>query len=324
MKMTPRERFLAALAREQTDRPCVGSATSVATMELMDLLDAPWPEAHTNPEKMATLAAAGHTLFGYDNVMPLFSVMHEAAALGAPVDWGEKDLMPVIPADTNPYLYLPAFLRPDSGEDFVTPKAADFYEHPSIQTSLKALRLLKEQFGDEVAVVGKVFGPWTLGYHMYGVQGYLTMAIDDPDRTRRAIRNLMEVTVMFAEMQLEVGVDALTLADHSTGDLVSAEYYRDFLLAPHQELSRRIACPVILHCCGQTLDRLPYMAQSGFACFHFDSRNDPALAMEIARGKIALMGGINNPELLMQGKPPDVEPVVRRILDAGVQVAGPE
>lgn len=38
---------------------------------------------------------------------------------------------------------------------------------------LEAVRLLKEDVADEVAIVGRVFGPWTLGYHAYGVEEFL-------------------------------------------------------------------------------------------------------------------------------------------------------
>ena len=43
--MTGRERVLAALRREPVDRTPVCNPTSVATVELMDLVDAPFPDA---------------------------------------------------------------------------------------------------------------------------------------------------------------------------------------------------------------------------------------------------------------------------------------
>ena len=43
--MTPRERTLAALNRQPVDRPPVANPTNVATVELMDLVDAPFPDA---------------------------------------------------------------------------------------------------------------------------------------------------------------------------------------------------------------------------------------------------------------------------------------
>ena len=47
--MTSRERVLAALAGEPVDRTPVVNPTSVATVELMDLVDAPFPTPIASP-----------------------------------------------------------------------------------------------------------------------------------------------------------------------------------------------------------------------------------------------------------------------------------
>ena len=75
-------------------RPATGSATSVVTMDLMERVGAFFPKAHLDAGTMARLARAGATVLGFDNVMPLFSVWHESAALGCEVDWGAIDRMP--------------------------------------------------------------------------------------------------------------------------------------------------------------------------------------------------------------------------------------
>ena len=81
---------------------------------------------------------------------------------------------------------------------------------------------------------------------------------------------------------------------------------------------------MILHICGNTLDRLDYIAQSGMACFHFDSKNDPHKAVEIAAGRIRLVGNVNNPETLYARGPEQVREEVYRCMDAGVDMIAPE
>ena len=61
--------------------------------------------------------------------------------------------------------------------------------------------------------------------------------------------------------------------------------------------------PLILHICGNTLDRMDYIAQTGMAAFHFDSKNDPQAAMDTVAGRIGLVGNINNPETLYAPRP---------------------
>jgi len=269
-----------------------------------------FPEAHLDAEKMAGLAAAGHQVLGYDTIAPVFSVQHEADALGCEVDWGRRDLMPE--ATVHPCR---------SADDIRLP--VDLLQHPAMVVVLDALRILRERFPD-VALVGKVFGPWTLAYHLFGIEEFLVMTLDDPDEVHRILRALMPLPVFFARAQIQSGADVMTLADHATGDLVSAAIYRDFLWQLHRELAQDIPCPVILHICGDTADRIPYISRTGLACFHFESKVPAARARWLAGDRIALMGNINNPQTLLAGTPEDVAEEVAVCLRAGIEIIAPE
>jgi [methyl-Co(III) methanol-specific corrinoid protein]:coenzyme M methyltransferase len=150
------------------------------------------------------------------------------------------------------------------------------------------------------------------------------MTVDDPDGVKRSLDTLKELTVRFGKAQIEAGADVLTLPDHATGDLVRADYYRDFLSDLHAELCDRIPCPLILHICGATEDRMPYIRETGFDAFHFDSKNDIHRSLELMQGKCRLAGNVNNPQTLFQGDVEAVRAEVRNILDAGITMVGPE
>ena len=310
--MKPRDIFISCLKRRPTPRPATGSATSVVTVDLMDEVGACFPEAHLDAEKMARLAAAGFTVLGYDNVMPLFSVWHESAALGCEVDWGEKNRMPGcrdrLCGRITDEIEIPA----------------DLLQREPCAVPLEALRLLKKRCGDEVAVVGKVFGPWTLGYHVFGLEEFLISTLTSPDAVKRAMRTLMEVTVQFGSAQIDAGADALTLADHATRDLCSPDAYRDFLIEAHDELNERLDCPLILHICGDTSDRIPYIAETGIDCFHFDSKVPTPTARRLAGNRLALMGGTSNLEIVREGTPEEVAGDVAEKIDHHIDIIGPE
>ena len=309
--MTPRTRFLSALKREPTDYPAVGNPTSIITTDLMRATNCFFPEAHTDAEVMAQLATAGYEILGYDTIAPYFSVQQEAAAFGCPVDWEDKDHMPTVRGHL--------FEKP---EDIRIP--SDYLNRPPTRTVLDALRILKSRYGDEVALVGKVMGPWTLAYHLFGLEPFLIRIMDAPEEVMEILERLRQATILFAKAQIEAGADCLTLADHLTGDLCRPETYRDFLLPIHQQIREQLDIPVILHICGYTLDRLDYIAQTGFEAFHFDSKNDAYKAVEIADDRIALIGNVNNPETLYRGKMEQIEVEVARAIDAGVAVIAPE
>ncbi len=309
--MTPKRRFLAGILGGRVDRTPVGCVTSVANVEQMERTGACFPDVHLDGRQMARLAAGAHTILGYDAIMPYFSVVAEAAALGCEVDWGDRENMPAV----RTVLWA-------DPEQVAIPRG--FLDAPPIRAVLEALRILRAQHGHQVAIVGKVMGPWTLAYHVHGLQDFLIETLTDPDRVRRFLDALQEVTVLFGRAQIEAGADALCVADHATGDLISAAMYRDFLLPYHREITQRLGCPTVLHICGNTLDRLDAICASGFDCFHFESRVDAHAATRRVAGRISLMGNVNNPEVLLHGTVEQVAAQARYAQDAGVQVIGPE
>ena len=268
--MTSRERVLAALRREPVDRTPVCNPTSVATVELMDLVDANFPFANRDPELMARLAATSYTELGFDSIMPVFSIIQESSALGCKMQWEQKDNWPTV------RMREPIW---EDVDDIRIPN--DFLLHPDMACVIEAIRMLRREFGDEVAIIGKTMGPWTLGYHCFGVEPFLLMSLDDPGKTKLALDRMKEATIVFGLAQIEAGADALTLPDHATGDLVSADYYRRYLKDLHIEFVERLPVPIILHICGRTVDRMGYIAETGIAAFHFDSKNAPSESMAV-------------------------------------------
>jgi len=240
-------------------------------------------------------------------------VVQESSALGCRIEWGRMDVFASV--DTRQLLWRdPAQIRVPS----------DFLDHPDAQGVLRAIRMLRKEFGPRVAILGKAMGPCTLAYHCFGLENFLLMSADEPDRASLCLERLKEVTLRFGLAQIEAGADALTVPDHATGDLVSARFYRRFLRDLHTELFRLFPVPVILHICGRTLDRMEDIAQTGVAAFHFDSKNDPSASMRIMRGRVVLAGSVNNPVTLLSKGPAEVRQEVWRNLDAGIPVIGPE
>ena len=313
LNMTPRERVLSALNGKDVDRPPVSNPTSVATVELMDYVDAPFPDACRDANLNAQLAITGYTELGFDSIAPYFSIIQESSALGCEMQWEQKDNWPTVRMN-NPIWKTKSDIKIPSG----------FLEHRDNVAITRSINILKDEVKDEVAIFGKTMGPWTLAYHVFGVEPFLLKSIDDPQETREILRKLMDITILFGQAQIDSGADVLVIPDHATGDLVSGKYYDEFLLHLHQELVEELKVPLILHICGRTVDRMPSIAKSGMAAFHFDSKNEPQEAMEAVNGGIRLVGNVNNPETLYAKTPADVKEEVYNALDAGVQLISTE
>jgi len=309
--LSPKRRFLGAFFGGRADRIPVANPVSSVTHELMQATGAFFPDVHLDAGQMATLAAGVHTILGHDAVMPVFSVVQESAGLGCEINWGDAMTMPTVRSHPLSGVANPTVRR-------------DFMDHPACQTVLEAIRMLRRELGERVAIIGKVFGPWTLSYNTVGLQEFLIDTLDQPDLVRRRLDVLKEVTVEFGIAQLRAGADVLCIGDHTTGSLVRASMYRDFMLKLHQEINARIGGPTVLHCCGPTLDRMEYFAQAGFDAYHFESANDAVKARQIVGQRMSLIGNINIPDVLFRGTPEDVRRACRAAVAAGVDILGPE
>ncbi|MEC7837898.1 MAG: MtaA/CmuA family methyltransferase [Chloroflexota bacterium] len=312
-EMTKKERVISALNRLEVDRPPVANPTSVATVEMMDLVDAPFPDACRSAELNARLAATEITEFDFDAIAPYFSIIQESSAIGCEMQWEQKDNWPTVRM-SNPIW--------KTSNDIKVP--SDFLEHPDVKVIIDSIKILKREFGDDVPIIGKTMGPWTLAYHVFGVETFLLGSVDNPNETIKSLEKLQEFTYLFGEAQVDAGADVLTVPDHATGDLVSGQYYQKFLQDIHTEMAEKFTVPLILHICGRTVDRMPYIAETGMHAFHFDSKNSPKEAMEAVDNKIALVGNINNPETLYSKDTDDVKKEVFECLNAGVQLIAPE
>jgi [methyl-Co(III) methanol-specific corrinoid protein]:coenzyme M methyltransferase len=82
--------------------------------------------------------------------------------------------------------------------------------------------------------------------------------MDRPFEVKDILRKLSEVILLFAGAQVNAGADVITVADHATMDLCSPGAYRDFLMPIHSMLAKEIKVPIMLHICGDTLDRIEY------------------------------------------------------------------
>jgi MtaA/CmuA family methyltransferase len=296
-------------------RPGIGNFVSSTTISQMEAMNSFFPDAHYDAKKMYELSRANYEILGYDMIMPLFSVVIESYAMGCMVDWGKPDMMPQVKS---------AIWKNYSDISF---KGKDIknmlLKNNAVKAVLECLSMLKRKY-PRIAIAGKVFGPWTLSYHFFGVQEFLIKTIDDPSEVKSILEKLCHITTCFADLQVQAGADVITLADHATADLCSPDAYRDFLIPVHRRLAGQIKVPSVLHICGNTLDRLDYICQTGITGFHFESKVDACQAQAVNNGRIALAGNINNPTTLLFKKPQDVLKEVLYAVKCGVKIIGPE
>lgn len=311
-QMTARERVLAALRGEKSDRIPLISPVSLANVECMKLSKAYFPYANLHPAKMAALAETSYTILKFDSVMPYFGITHEMAALGGDVSWGSSEHFSTLYGSILKNL-----------SDFKMPQ--NYLDRKPIQTVIQAIALLKSKYEKQVAIIGKVLGPLSLLFYLYGIQNTLNSLILEPEAVTQLLSEIKNLCIEFALAQIEAGADIITLSEDAAGELISRECYCSLVMQAEREifLALKDHALVVFHLSGNVMDRADLFRDTGFHALSFDSRNDlPRLKTVV--GDMKLIGGVNNPVTMLNGKKEDIVREVFYALDNGVSLVAPE
>lgn len=308
--MLPRDRFLAALNGGEPDRPPLAHVSALTTVELQDMTGCYMPDVHHDPEKLVKLLAANHEVLGFDAVTFIINYFNEPAALGCEMRWGSKSELPAVVS--HPW---------SKPEDAFIPE--DLLDREPIKVYLKALRIAREKYGDRVAVLGKVMGPFSMVLAMHGLRNTLIGMIREPDKIKHFIGVATDILIECANAQFDEGIDALAIGEGGAGgNVMSPSMHEKFLLESHRRMVERIKGPTIMHICGDITPRLHLISAIGLTCFNFDWAIKPRVMKELSKGKFKIMGNINTTDLRVS-KPYVIEKQVIECLEAGVDIISP-
>lgn len=313
--MTHKERLLAALRGGPVDRAPVFSANQTATYAQMDATGAEWPLAHQEAEPMAALAAGAYTVLGFDAVRVPYCQTIESEALGATVKYAGREGVPRI--DLHPFHLGDAPEFP-----------ADFLSRGRIPALLEAVRILKRDVGDEVAVMGNVVGPFSIVANLIGITDALKASFRKPDQLRPLLEVAEAAGTALAHALAEAGADVIVIEDMMASiDVISPPIYEN-LAQPYekQQLERFPKVPTIMHICGRVNPIAKLIAETGATAISVEPSVDaPPLVADLATfGRpIPLIGGVDAVVTLFSGSPEDVKADVRKALADGYAMIAP-
>lgn len=309
--MNTKERFLNVFAGKPVDRPPVAAVATGITVGLMEKCGIYWPEAHKDPDLLAGLAESIYLYTDIECIKLPFDMAVEVEAIGAEVNYRT--------IDTTPTEVGHLFDHPDQ---LTIPE--DFFDRGRVPIVLNAISKLRKKYDDEVAIVTSIVGPFALAAKLFGFNNFLMWIITNPDWVHRIMQALTPLAIKYATAQVEAGADAVIIGEATcTGDLISAATYRDFIMPYHKELCPAIPAPDIMHICGKSTGHLPYIAQTGTACYNFDEGVDIKEAVKHLKGKVVISGYVPTVSVLLNGTPEDVYKATIECLDNGVELLTP-
>lgn len=314
--MNKKERFLNALRGEETDRIAVFCANQTATYEQMKALDAFWPEAHFKADVMARLASGAHSLLGFDAVRVPFCQTIESEALGCTLKDGGKDGVPSIS------------VHPFSIND--APPALDgLVDKGRIRTVAKALAILKEEIGAEVAVLGGIVGPFSIATNLLGLMDIMMTAVMEPVKLLPWLEVGRKAAELYGKELKAAGADGIVIEDMmSSMDMISPEIYHDISGPAMKQLIGNLGdIPTILHICGKVDLLVEDMIDTGASGFSVDTNVSIAdIQSKIAASgrHVAVVGGIDAVNTLFYAKGPEpVREEGEKSLRAGYDLLAP-
>jgi len=315
-EMNSRERVLGLLAGQEIDRIPVFSGMGNVTVHGLEQDGWRFPEIHLDGRKMATAAASTSRLFGFECAVVPFDMGVEAEVLGCEVNYYAHHtdiLYPTILEKLAPKV-----------EDLEIRVPEDLEGAGRVPVVTEAIRLLKKDLGDQVALGAWVLGPFTLAGQIVELDDLLKMSFKKPDLVNRVLDALDELLIALAGIYKKAGADYLTVREMgATGDVLSRRMFGS-LIQPHLErVFAGIESPKILHICGDTNDVVAQMAQSGADAISVDQKNDLAATRDNLGPDVILLGNLDPYNVLVMGKPEDVERSVKEIIASGADAIWP-
>ncbi|HTY21860.1 MAG TPA: MtaA/CmuA family methyltransferase [Desulfomonilaceae bacterium] len=310
--MTAKERVMKVFNHEKPDRmPCF-CVNGTPTYEQMEKVGAYWPEAHERAEDMAKLAIAAYTVLGFDAIRVPFCQTFEAEALGCKVKFGGTENIPGI---DHPVLFkvddVPVF--PD-----------DFLERGRIPQLIEAVRIMKREVGDEVAIIGGIIGPFTIAGAMLDAPPILKTSFKTPDKVRPFLEVAEKAGTMLGQALIEAGADLIAVEDmQASPDLIAPKTYRDLELEYQQRQVEALSVPVILHICGNVDKVVNFMHETGCAAISLEPKSDTQLARRVMGSTGIVIGGVDAATTLFLKSPDVVREAAREQIEMGLDILAP-
>ncbi len=285
---TSRERMIAACRREPVDRPpawMMRQAGRYLPEYRAERDGKSFLEMCRTPSIAAEITCQPIRRFGMDVAVIFSDILVPPAAMGLDVSFHEgvgPKITPTVRTDEDI----------DALRDFDPAKETGFLG--------EAIRMVRQEIGEERAIVGFCGAPLTTASYMIegasskDYKNTKAMMYGEPERFGRLITRMVDNLIPYLAMQVDAGVDCLQIFD-SWGGTLDAATYRRMLLPEMKRLvagAKATGVPVILYLNGGN-HLLEVMADAGADVLGIDWRVDPKDAIARVGDRVAFQGNMD-------------------------------
>jgi len=315
-ELNARKRVLRLFSKEKIDRVPVFSGMGNVTVHGLEKHGWKFADIHVDPRKMATMAASTFELFGFECAVVPFDLGVEAEALGAGVNFYSHHTDIVYPTISDKVA--------EKVKDLNLQIPSDLSKAGRIPLVTEAIRLLKEELGEQVAIGAHVLGPYTLAGQLVDHGDLAKMSIKKTDTVKEILDALAGVLVDILGIYKDAGADYVNVREMgAASEILSPRMFKLLIQPPLERIFAAIASPNILHICGDTDDIVELMAQCGADALSVEQKNHVAESRKKIGSDMPLLGNIDAYGVLVEGKPEDVENAVKEAIENGVDAIWP-
>jgi [methyl-Co(III) methanol-specific corrinoid protein]:coenzyme M methyltransferase len=311
-----RERVLKLFRREPLDYIPLFSGYGNITVHGLEKYGWKFPEIHTDARKMADMAASTFRLFGFESAVVPFDMGVEAEALGSKVNYYTH---------ATDILYPTISQHPaEKVEDLNLQVPSDLARAGRIPLVTEALRILKQEVGDQIAIGSWVLGPYTLAGQLLDLSQLAKAAFKKKDLVGKLLDQLAGVLIQLIKIYREAGADYITVREMGAGpDILSPRMFESLIRPPLRRVFDGIESPKVLHICGDTNAIIDQMALCGADALSVEKKNNVTETRKKLGPDVLIFGELDAYGVLSQGKPGDVDQAVKEAVERGVNAIWP-
>lgn len=310
-ELNAKERVLKLFSKETIDRVPVFSGMGNVTVHGLEKHGWKFADIHVDARKMATMAASTYDLFGFECAVVPFDLGVEAEALGAGVNFYSHHTDIVYPTISEKVS--------EKVKDLNLEIPSDLSKAGRIPLVVEAIRLLKEELGDKIAIGAHVLGPYTLAGQLVDHGDLAKMSIKKTDLVKEILDTLAGVLIDILGIYKDAGADYVNVREMgAASEILSPRMFKKLIQPPLEKIFAAIASPNVLHICGDTDDIVELMSQCGADALSVEQKNNVAESRKKIGPDMPLLGNIDAYGVLVEGKPEDVENAVKEAIEGGV------
>ncbi|MBW2094908.1 MAG: methyltransferase [Deltaproteobacteria bacterium] len=316
MAMTPRERIKNFLARKPVDQmPCF-SGMGTVTVQAIDKMGIPFAKVHTSAELMAQSAMTTAEMFGLDGVVVPYDMCTVPEALGRGVSLYE---------DAGGILYPTVPSKWATLDDVDMPEDLSvIFEQGRMPVVDKAIEIINSHDGGNLGIGGWVLGPFTMAGQLIELDVLLKGVRKDKERVEAFLSKMTDLVITIAIHYQNLGVDFMNIREMGSGtDIISPRMWKSLVKPNLERVFSALDSPKILHICGSTDFIIEMMNDCGADAVSVDQKNNVAESRKKLGNDAMILGNFDPYGTLTQMEPSDVEGVIKKCIDDGVDAVWP-